>query len=64
MAIALYGQALKYDTQFFVEFFALDLIMNDEGECVGVMAINMEDGTLHRFRCVLVSFFLLFSVAI
>mmetsp|Transcript_12289 Transcript_12289/g.44808 ORF Transcript_12289/g.44808 Transcript_12289/m.44808 type:complete len:636 (+) Transcript_12289:149-2056(+) len=45
----LYGQALKHDTQFFVEYFALDLLMED-GECVGVLALCMEDGTLHRFR--------------
>ncbi|KAG8900584.1 succinate dehydrogenase flavoprotein subunit [Tulasnella sp. 403] len=45
----LYGQSLRHDTQFFIEYFALDLIM-ENGECVGVMALNMEDGTLHRFR--------------
>ncbi|KIO27457.1 hypothetical protein M407DRAFT_243325 [Tulasnella calospora MUT 4182] len=45
----LYGQSLKHDTQFFIEYFALDLIM-EGGECVGVLALNMEDGTLHRFR--------------
>ncbi|TIA93602.1 hypothetical protein E3P99_00010 [Wallemia hederae] len=45
----LYGQSLRHDTNFFIEYFALDLIMED-GECVGVMALNMEDGTLHRFR--------------
>ncbi|KAL5528992.1 SDH1 [Sanghuangporus baumii] len=45
----LYGQSLRHDTKFFIEYFALDLIMQD-GECVGVMALNMEDGTLHRFR--------------
>ena len=49
MLHTLYGQALKHDTQFFVEYFALDLIMH-EGECVGVMAMCMEDGTIHRFR--------------
>ena len=49
MLHTLYGQALKHDTQFFVEYFALDLIMH-EGECVGVVAMCMEDGTLHRFR--------------
>merc|ERR1719287_358807 len=49
MLHTLYGQALKHDTQFFVEYFALDLIM-DRGECVGVVAMCMEDGTLHRFR--------------
>lgn len=44
----LYGMALKYDCLFFVEYFALDLIM-DDGVCKGVVAICMEDGTLHRF---------------
>lgn len=46
---SLYGQALRHNTHFFIEFFALDLLMND-GECVGVIAYNQEDGTLHRFR--------------
>lgn len=45
----LYGQSLKYDCNYFVEYFALDLIMQD-GECLGVIALCMEDGTLHRFR--------------
>ena len=45
----LYGQAMRHNTKFFVEYFALDLLM-DEGECVGVLAMCMEDGTLHRFR--------------
>ncbi|KAK9376438.1 FAD binding domain-containing protein [Lipomyces chichibuensis] len=45
----LYGQSLRHNTNFFIEFFALDLLMED-GECVGVMALNQEDGTLHRFR--------------
>jgi succinate dehydrogenase (ubiquinone) flavoprotein subunit len=45
----LMGQALKYNCIFFVEYFALDLIMED-GVCRGVMALNMEDGTIHRFR--------------
>ncbi|KAG2043378.1 succinate dehydrogenase [Suillus americanus] len=45
----LYGQSLRHNTKFFIEYFALDLIMQD-GECVGVIALNMEDGTLHRFR--------------
>lgn len=49
MLHTLYGQSLRHDTTFFIEFFALDLIMED-GECVGVMAVNLEDGTLHRFR--------------
>jgi succinate dehydrogenase (ubiquinone) flavoprotein subunit len=49
MLHTLYGQSLRHNTQFFIEYFALDLIMED-GECVGVIALNMEDGTLHRFR--------------
>jgi succinate dehydrogenase flavoprotein subunit len=46
----LYGQSLKYDCKFFVEYFALDLLMSADGRCVGVLAIDMEDGSLHRFR--------------
>ena len=46
----LYQQALKHQAEFFIEYFALDLIMNDEGECLGVMAWNLDDGTIHRFR--------------
>ncbi|XP_023164398.1 succinate dehydrogenase [ubiquinone] flavoprotein subunit, mitochondrial [Drosophila hydei] len=45
----LYGQSLSYDCNYFVEYFALDLIFED-GECRGVLAINLEDGSLHRFR--------------
>jgi succinate dehydrogenase (ubiquinone) flavoprotein subunit len=47
----LYGQAVRHETEFFVEYFALDLIMNAEGACVGVMALCLEDGSLHRFKC-------------
>lgn len=50
MLHTLYGQALRHETQFFVEYFALDLIMDEEGACVGVLAMCLEDGTLHRFR--------------
>ncbi|VAH46113.1 unnamed protein product [Triticum turgidum subsp. durum] len=50
MLHTLYGQAMKHNTQFFVEYFALDLLMDNEGNCQGVIALNMEDGTLHRFR--------------
>jgi len=50
MLHTLYGAAMKHDTQFFVEYFALDLLMDAEGACVGVLALCMEDGTLHRFR--------------
>jgi succinate dehydrogenase / fumarate reductase flavoprotein subunit len=46
----LYQQSLKFDTEFFIEYFALDLIMDEEGACRGVMAWNLADGTIHRFR--------------
>ena len=46
----LYQQSLKHDVEFFVEYFALDLIMDEDGACRGVMAWNLEDGTMHRFR--------------
>jgi len=46
----LYGQSLRYDTEFFIEYFALDLMMDDNGRCVGVTALKMDDGTLHRFQ--------------
>jgi succinate dehydrogenase / fumarate reductase flavoprotein subunit len=46
----LYTQALRYKAEFFIEYFALDLIMDEEGVCRGVMAISLSDGTLHRFR--------------
>jgi succinate dehydrogenase (ubiquinone) flavoprotein subunit len=50
MLHTLYGQSMKHNVQFFVEYFALDLIMDKEGKCRGIMALCMEDGTLHRFR--------------
>jgi succinate dehydrogenase / fumarate reductase flavoprotein subunit len=49
MLHTLYQQALRHEAQFFIEYFAIDLIM-ENGECRGVVAINMADGTLHRFR--------------
>jgi len=45
----LYGQSLRYDCNYFVEYFALDLLM-EEGECRGVIALCLEDGSIHRFR--------------
>ena len=45
----LYGQALKHNTEFFIEYFALDLLMKD-GQCKGLIAWNLNDGTIHRFR--------------
>ncbi|BGP15530.1 hypothetical protein JCM10213_006483 [Rhodosporidiobolus nylandii] len=49
MLHTLYGQSLRHNTEYFIEYFATDLIM-ENGECVGVMAYNQEDGTMHRFR--------------
>jgi succinate dehydrogenase / fumarate reductase flavoprotein subunit len=46
----LYQQSLKHEVEFFIEYFALDLIMDDEGVCRGVMAWCLEDGSMHRFR--------------
>ena len=46
----LYGQALKNNTEFFIEYFAIDLIMDADGRCRGVVCIKMDDGTIHRFR--------------
>ncbi|HEV2865794.1 MAG TPA: succinate dehydrogenase flavoprotein subunit [Allosphingosinicella sp.] len=50
MLHALYQQSLKYDADFFIEYFALDLIMAPDGSCRGVIALCMEDGSVHRFR--------------
>ena len=50
MLHTLYGQCVREDTEFFIEYFALDLIMDDEGVCRGVTAWKLDDGTLHRFR--------------
>ncbi|HXF07716.1 MAG TPA: succinate dehydrogenase flavoprotein subunit [Candidatus Acidoferrales bacterium] len=46
----LYQQSLKHHAEFFIEYFALDLIMDEEGVCRGVTALNLSDGTIHRFR--------------
>ncbi|MEI5681850.1 MULTISPECIES: succinate dehydrogenase flavoprotein subunit [unclassified Mesorhizobium] len=50
----LYGQSLKHNAQFFIEYFALDLIMSDDGVCTGVVAWNLDDGTIHRFSAKMV----------
>ncbi len=50
----LYGQSLRNNAQFYIEYFALDLIMGENGECQGVIAWKLDDGTLHRFRAKLV----------
>ena len=46
----LYQQCLKHNAEFFVEYFALDIIMDDDGVCRGVIAWNLDDGTIHRFQ--------------
>jgi succinate dehydrogenase / fumarate reductase flavoprotein subunit len=46
----LYQQSLKHNAEFMIEYFAIDLIMDDEGVCRGVIAWNLEDGSLHVFR--------------
>jgi succinate dehydrogenase / fumarate reductase flavoprotein subunit len=48
MLHTMYGQALRHSAEFFVEYFALDLIMED-GRCRGVVAMNLDDGSIHRF---------------
>ncbi len=45
----LYGQALRNKTEFFIEYFAIDLIM-EEGRCRGIVALKLDDGSIHRFR--------------
>jgi succinate dehydrogenase / fumarate reductase, flavoprotein subunit len=50
MLHTLYGQSLRHSAEFFVEYFALDLIMDQDGACRGVVAMCLEDGSIHRFR--------------
>ncbi len=50
MLHTLYQQALAHDATFFVEYFATDLIFDDEGVCRGVLALDLNEGTLHVFR--------------
>ena len=54
MLHTLYQQSLRYDAQFYVEYFILDLIMDAEGVCRGVVTWNLDDGTIHVFRAQLV----------
>ena len=46
----LYQQSLKHNVEFYIEYFAIDLIMGDDGACEGVVAWNLDDGTIHVFR--------------
>jgi succinate dehydrogenase / fumarate reductase flavoprotein subunit len=50
MLHTLYGQSLRHSAEFFIEYFAIDLIMDQDGSCRGVVAMKLDDGTLHRFR--------------
>jgi len=50
MLHTLYGRSLAFDTTFFIEYFAMDLLMTEDQQCVGVIALNMEDGTIHRIH--------------
>lgn len=50
----LYGQSLKHNAEFYIEYFATDLIMSEDGQCQGVMAWKLDDGTLHLFRAKMV----------
>ncbi|WP_298567943.1 succinate dehydrogenase flavoprotein subunit [uncultured Aliiroseovarius sp.] len=50
----LYGQSLKNNAEFYVEYFAIDLIMSDDGECQGVVCWKLDDGTMHVFNAKMV----------
>jgi succinate dehydrogenase flavoprotein subunit len=50
MLHTLYGQALRHSAEFFIEYFAIDLIIDQDGDCRGVVALKLDDGSLHRFR--------------
>ncbi len=50
----LYGQSLRHNAEFYIEYFAMDLIMSDDGVCTGIIAWNLDDGTIHRFNAKMV----------
>ena len=50
----LYGQSIRNNAEFYIEYFALDLMMSDDGVCEGVVAWNLDDGTIHRFNAKMV----------
>ena len=50
MLHTLYGQSLRYSAEFFIEYFAIDLLMDQDGACRGVIALSLEDGSIHQFR--------------
>src|SRR5579863_8412846 len=49
MLHTMYGQAVRHQTEFFIEYFAIDLMIDEDGRCRGVIAINLDDGSIHRF---------------
>ncbi|PIE10287.1 MAG: succinate dehydrogenase flavoprotein subunit [Rhodobacterales bacterium] len=50
----LYGQSLKNNAEFYIEYFAIDLLMSDDGECQGVVCWKLDDGTMHVFNAKMV----------
>ena len=50
----LYGQSLKHNAEFYVEYFAIDLLMSDDGRCEGVVCWKLDDGTMHVFAAKMV----------
>ena len=50
----LYGQSLKHNAEFYIEYFATDLIMSEDGQCQGVVAWKLDDGTMHVFNAKMV----------
>ena len=50
MLHTLYGQSLRHSAEFFIEYFALDLLMDQDGACRGILALSLDDGSIHRFR--------------
>ncbi len=50
MLHTLFGRSLGFNCNFFIEYFVTDLIMDEQGNCRGIMAFNIADGTFHRVR--------------
>ena len=50
----LYGQSLRHNAEFYIEYFAIDLMMSDDGVCTGIIAWNLDDGSIHRFNAKMV----------
>lgn len=50
----LYGQSLRHNAEFYIEYFAIDMMMSSDGICTGIIAWNLDDGTIHRFNAKMV----------